>query len=158
MPIKMFGINIIYFLFAMLPAIATVVLIPRKVYKRYFLYGLIFGGIGDTVGTILLSNLNLIKYKNMGEFNVLGIYSIWTPMTCMFIMMLFLYFLPIRRLFLVPYVIAWVGLNWAVGFVMQQFGLFEYIGIYKYFAPLTFLLWYSGSAWIYLRAGDVYKV
>jgi len=69
--------------------------------------------------------------------------------------MIFFYFLPVRKAFLVPYILAFSLLNVAVGQVMTQFGLFEVIGIQKYLAPVVFVVWYSVSAWAYLRIGQI---
>jgi hypothetical protein len=91
----------------------------------------------------------------MGVFNVFVYFSIWTPITWMFTFMIFFYFLPVRKAFLVPYILAFSLLNVAVGQVMTQFGLFEVIGIQKYLAPVVFVVWYSVSAWAYLRIGQI---
>ncbi|MEJ6950353.1 hypothetical protein [Natronospora cellulosivora (SeqCode)] len=147
----MFGINIIYLVFAASVGAATVILIPRENYKHFFLYGLIFGGLADAFIVVFLTELNLIQYKNMGVFNVFDYFSIWTPLTWMFVFMIFFYFLPVRKSFLIPYIIAFSVLNIATGRVMSQLGLFELIGIQKYLSPFVFLLWYSISAWAYLH-------
>jgi len=152
---RMLDTTLIYFVFALLVGIITVLVIPRKVYKHYFLYGLMFGGIGDTLTATVFRYLNLIRFKNMGVFNVLGLFSIWTPITWMFAFMLFFYFLPVRKAFLVPYILAFAGINYAIGLVMEQFGLFEFIGNYRYFAPITFITWYVVSTWVYMRNGDI---
>ena len=81
----------------------------------------------------------------------MNIFSLWTPITWAFVFMLFFYFLPVRKVFLVPYILIFSLLSYSVGLVMQNFGLFEYIGIQKYLAPFTFLIWYSVSAWVFLR-------
>ncbi|AET67232.1 hypothetical protein Desor_1585 [Desulfosporosinus orientis DSM 765] len=142
---------IFYPIFAIVMILGALLLIPKNLYKKFFLYGLMFGGIGDSIIASLYTIFDFIKYKEMGPFNIMNIFSLWTPITWAFAYMIFFYFLPVRKAFLVPYVLIFSLLNYSVGLVMQNFGLFEYIGIYKYFAPLTFLIWYSVSALVYLR-------
>lgn len=141
----------IYPAFCFLVITGALLLIPKSSYKKFFLYGLIFGGVGDSVIAGLLTLLGLIKYKGMGPFNVFNIFSLWTPITWTFIFMIFFYFLPVRKGFLIPYILIFSALNYSVGFIMGNFGLFEYIGIYKYLTPITFIMWYSISAWLFFK-------
>jgi hypothetical protein len=39
--------------------------------------------------------------------------------------------------------------------MLQNFGLFKYIGIYKYFAPLVLTGWFGGAAWAYIKAEKI---
>ncbi len=150
------GKSIIFLLKALFFGLATVLIIPRDVYKRYFLYGFMFGAIGDIiVATLLGPVLHLIQYKNMGVFGLFGIVSFWTPIAWMFAFMLFFYFLPMRRIFLYPYIIGFAIFGYFLGIVLQQLDLYEYIGNYLYFAPITFIIWFSISAWVYLRNGHI---
>lgn len=151
-----FGKSIFFLFKALFFGLATVIVIPRNVYKRIFIYGFIFGAIGDTiVATITGPVLHLIKYKNMGPFNIFGIFSFWTPIAWMFALMLFFYFLPVRRAFLIPYIVGFALFGYFLGIVLQQLGLYEYIGIYIYFAPVTFIIWFSIAAWVYLKNGNL---
>ena len=89
----------------------------------------------------------------MGVFNILGLYSIWTPITWTFVFAIFLYLLPIRKVFLVPYIITFVGFNVAMGMVMHSLGLFEYKKpLYQYLDLISFSLWFIIAAWIYIKA------
>lgn len=149
---------IYYPIFAIIVILGALLLIPKNSYKKYFIYGLMFGGIGDSVIAVLYNYFGLIKYKEMGPFNIMNIFSFWTPITWAFIFMLFFYFLPVRKVFLIPYILIFSLLNYSVGLVMQNIGLFEYIGIQKYLAPFTFVIWYSVSAWVFLKNEHVAKV
>ncbi|ATW26155.1 hypothetical protein [Candidatus Formimonas warabiya] len=150
------GKSVFFFYKALLFGLATVIVIPRNVYKRYLIYGFMFGAIGDLiVATIFGPLLHIIRYKNMGVFNIFGIVSFWTPIAWMFAFMLFFYFLPVRRIFLYPYIIGFSFFGYMVGIVLKQLGLFEYIGSYIYFAPLTFIVWFSIAAWIYLKDSSI---
>ncbi len=141
----------IYPIFTIIVAAAALLIIPKEHYKHYFLYGFLFGGVGQILIASLLTALNLIQYKNMGPFNVLGLTSIWTPMTWALAFTIFFFLLPRRKVFLIPYVLTFAALSYSVGLVKEAFGLFEYIGFNRYTAPINFLVWYSVSAWVYLR-------
>ena len=41
----MFGKEIVFFYKALIFGIAALVLIPKQLYKKFFIYGLIYGGI-----------------------------------------------------------------------------------------------------------------
>ncbi|MFZ7103275.1 MAG: hypothetical protein ACOWWO_11565 [Peptococcaceae bacterium] len=154
--IDQLGNSIFFFLKAFFFGLATVIVIPRDVYKRYFIYGFIFGAIGDViVVTILGPVLHLIKYKNMGVFNIFGIVSFWTPIAWMFAFMLFFYFLPVRRIFLYPYIVGFAFYGYMVGIVLEHLNLYEYIGSYVHFAPLLFMVWFYIGALVYLRNGNI---
>lgn len=143
--------NIFYPSFAGISLILALILIPKNQYKKFFVYGLIFGGIGDGVIGTLHSLLGLIDYKNMGMWDLFGITSIWTLITWAFNFMIFFYFLPREKTFLYLYILAFVGLSYGVGLVMQNMGLFEYIGLLKFLAPVVFLAWYSFAAYVFLK-------
>lgn len=140
-----------YLIFAIALGLMSFLLIPRNLYKKYFLYGLLFGGIVDIALASLFHFMGFINYKNMGATNILGIFSFWTPITWTFYFMIYFYLLPVRKAFLVPYVFISVALNYSVGMVMSQSGLYEVIGVYKYIQPFIFLIWSVITAWIFLK-------
>ena len=144
----------IYPIFAGLVGVAAVILIPKEKFKKFFIYGILFGALADTVIVAIFSKwLNVFNYKNMGLFNILGLYSIWTPMTWTFMFAIYLYLLPVRRIFLVPYVLTFFGLNVATGMVLTAFGLFEYTAPFnKYIDMLIFITWLTVAAWVYIKA------
>lgn len=141
-----------YSIFAAITGLATFILIPRNLYKKFFLYGLMFGGIGDSVLASLVHFIGFLNYKNMGVTSIFGIFSFWTPITWTFYFMIFFYFLPVRKYYLVPYVLIFVAMNYSVGMVMSQSGLYEIIGVYKYIQPFVFLAWCTISAWTFHKS------
>ena len=152
----MFDKSIFFFVKALLFGIATVVVIPKHVYKRFLLYGFIFGAIGDVIVVILLGPiLHLIEYRNMGVFDIFGIISFWTPIAWMFAFMLFFYFLPVRKQFLYPYIVGFAAFGYMVGLVLQHLDMFRYLGNQIYFAPIVFILWFSIAAWVYMKNGNI---
>lgn len=146
------GVSIYFFIKAVLFGIATIVAIPKRVYKKYLLWGFLFGGIGELIMVTLFSRvLNLINYYNMGVFNIFNIMSFWTPIAWMFSFMLFFYFLPTHRYILLIYIIGFSIYGFMVGLVLQNIGLFKYEGLYIYFAPFVFFAWFSASAYVFFR-------
>lgn len=147
-----------YLLFAVTIGLATIILIPRNLYKKYLLYGLLFGGIGDSILVTIIHFLGYLNYKNLGVTSLFGIFSFWTPIAWTFYFMLFFYFLPRRKVFLAPYVLVFVALNYSVGTVMIQSGLYEVIGIYKYIQPFIYLAWCSISVWSFFKGERIIPV
>jgi len=151
----MFGKSIYFFYKALLFGIAAYAVIPRTEFKRYLIYGFIFGAIGDVLMVFTLDLLGLSKYHNMGPFSIWGLISFWTPIAWMFAFMIFFYFLPVRTVFLVPYIAGFALYAYMVGLVLSELGLFEYVGAYKYYAPLVFTAWFSIAAYVYFKVGNI---
>lgn len=149
------NISYIYILIAVVVSFIALVLIPKEKYKHYLLYGMIFGGIGEVMVVTLLTYIGLIKYKNMGPFNIFGLFPFWTPLTGLFLFMIFFYLLPARKGFLITYILCFTALNYGTGIIFKQFSLFEYPDIYLYIAPFISILWYSLSAFIYFRNENI---
>lgn len=147
----------IYLIFAGFIGVASIILIPKEKYKKFFIYGILFGALADTVIVAIFSKwLNIFNYKNMGPFNILGLYSVWTPMAWTFMFAIYLYLLPVRKVFLVPYVLTFFGLNVAAGMVLTAFGLFEYTAPYnKYIDMVIFITWLTVAAWAYIKAENI---
>lgn len=124
--------------------------VPKQEYKKTLLYGIVFGGIGNTLVVLLLSWLNLIEYKNMGPFKI-GPFTSWTPINWTLIFGLFFYLLPVRKLFIAAVIIAFAAFSYGVGLIFENFGVFRYIGFWRYVAPFLFLTWYSTAAYVYIR-------
>lgn len=143
--------SITYLLFALGMTVATLVVIPKNLYKKYLLYGLILGGLGEAISVTMATYLGLIRYYFLPPFSIFNIFSVWTPVTFMFVFSVFLYLMPVRKLYLIFYILGWTMLNYSVGLVLNQFGLFEYKGAGKFIAPIWFASWYILAAWIYMR-------
>lgn len=145
----------IYMLLALLSAAAFVVIVPKEMFKRNLLYGLVFGGLGDAALATVLTLVGLIKYRALGPFDILGIFSLWTPIGWTYAFGVFFHLLPRRRFFVFPYLAAFAGLSYGVGLVLQSYGLLESLGVHRYLAPVIFLAWYAVSAWAYYRLEEI---
>jgi hypothetical protein len=129
--------------------LATVLLIPRAVYRKFLIYGLMFGAASDIVLTTIFNKiLNMFKWLNAGPMNVWG-FNALVPVTFTFWMMLYLYFLPLRTIYLVPYVLIFTGISVAMGQVTRNLGLFTYRPGIEAIMISDFLSWYAVVAWLY---------
>jgi hypothetical protein len=130
----------------------TLLLIPRDQYKKFVIYGLITGAIGDTLFVSLLQKIfGLISYTDNGIFNVFGMNYI-VPFAWALVHMVYLYFLPARKLFLYPYIALFALLSEGYGIVIHNLGLFDFNPIYYfYIAPFIFLIWWGSSAWFFRK-------
>ncbi|WP_148133629.1 hypothetical protein [Candidatus Formimonas warabiya] len=151
----MFGKSIFFFYKALLFGLSAYLVIPRAEFKKFFIFGFFFGGIGDIIVIVILSNLNLIAYKNMGPFSIWGLFSFWTPIAWLFAFMLFFYFLPVRKKFFYPYILGFALFAHMVGLVLEKLGLYQYMGTYIYYAPIVFIIWFSLAAYVYLKSGRI---
>ena len=92
--------NLLYPVFLLIVFSLTVILIPREVYKKYMIYGMLVGGLGDVLSVFVYQNLlGFMWFKNQGLFYVLGQHAL-SPLCWTFTVMIFLYFLPAKRFFL----------------------------------------------------------
>ncbi|SEP41110.1 hypothetical protein [Propionispora vibrioides] len=142
-------ISYIFMIFAVMVGVAYILLVPKEQYKRYLLYGLTFGSIVDVILVSILTYMGLLKYQNMGAFNVLGIISAWTPVSWGLTFSIFFYLMPKRKSFLLAYVPAFAALSQIIGMVFRNYGLIEYRGRFLLF--FVFLVWYAFAAWAYRR-------
>jgi hypothetical protein len=151
----MIGKEIIFFYKAILFAVTTFVMIPKQYYKKFFIYGFIYGGILDIVIIFILEAFGLIEYKNMGVFNIFDKFSFWTPIAWLFVFMLYFYLLPEKKKYLYPYFLGFTFFGIMVGQVLKNFGLYDIKPIYKYFQPLIIFSWFALSAWIYIKGEQI---
>lgn len=60
------GNEIVFLIKAVFFGLAAIIIIPKEFYKKYLIYGLLLGAIGDTLITLIAKLLSLYKYQNMG--------------------------------------------------------------------------------------------
>ena len=53
----MIGKEIFFFYKALFFGLVAVIFIPKELYKKYFIYGLLFGGLGDYIMTITFGKI-----------------------------------------------------------------------------------------------------
>lgn len=153
MPLWMYYIYFFAFL-----AFGFFVIVPKQYYKKFLLYGLILGAGWQVVIGSSFILFGFIKYKNFGPFGIENGISFWTPITWMFAMGIYLYLLPVRKEFFIPYFILWILLNFVVGRALTNLELFEATGIFKYGMIVNFAIWYSFAAWVFRKYEQRLKI
>lgn len=148
--------NTYYLLFALAFGAAALILIPKQLYKKFFIYGLLFGGAFNIITILTLSGIfHLFQYFQIGPAGIWGLFSFFTPVTWVFVVMLYLYFLPVRKIFLYPYILGFIVFAYMFGLPLEGLGLFKFYHNYQYFQPLTFIIWFSLAAWAYIKGEKV---
>lgn len=146
------GKEIYYLLIALVAGIASLVIIPKAKYKKFFIYGLLLGGGANICIILVLSSIfHLFEYRYLGTTGIGGIFSFFTPVAFMFIFMIFFYLLPVRKIFFYPYIIGFVVFAYMFGQLLRGLGLFKLYKNYQYLEPVTFLVWFSLAAWFYIK-------
>lgn len=142
--------------FLLMVFILSLIYIPKKDYKEYFIYGVLLGGLGDVLVVGLFQNiLNIIWFKNAGIFNALG-QNLLSPPCWLFVVMLFLRFLPGRRPFLYLYIITVAFSSVGYGILVRNVGLFDYQPwFYPVFSFLTFLGWWCFITWLFFKTSTL---
>lgn len=152
----MFSRDIYYLIFALAFGVATIILIPKQLYKKFFIYGLLFGGAFNVLVILTLSGVfHLFKYLHLGPLGIWGLFSFFTPITWVFVLMIYLYFLPVRKIFLYPYIAGFIAFAYMFGLSLKGLGLFELYKNYQYLEPVNFILWFSLAAWAYIKGERV---
>ncbi|MDX9873219.1 MAG: hypothetical protein RBT41_12520 [Clostridia bacterium] len=151
--------TLFYPAFLLLVFILSLIYIPKKDYKEYFIYGVILGGLGDVFVVTLFQNvLHIMWFKNQGIFNALG-HHLLSPPSWLFVIMIFLRFLPYKRLFLYPYIVAFACSSVAYGIMVKNVGLFDYQPwFYPFAAFAIFLGWWCTIAFVFIKTSSLFKV
>jgi len=150
--------TLFYPVYLVLAVILTLIFIPKKHYKEYFIYGFLIGGLGDFMAVSLFQNiLHIIWFKNLGIFNING-QHILSPCSWTVTVMLFLRFLPDRRFFMYFYILTYAGFSVSYGILVKNVGLFDFRPLlYPYFSFLIFLSWWCFAAWFFLKTSSLAK-
>src|SRR5690554_276953 len=94
-----------YPIYTAIIALALVLLVPRNEIRRLFIYGIIFGALGDFVTVLLLMLFNIGGHMNYGPFGFLGI-AFFPIMAWTLWFIMFFYYMPKQPIFLYIYVFA----------------------------------------------------
>lgn len=148
--------SLFYPVFLVTVFILTLIFIPKDKYKEYFLYGFLVGCLGDIIVVFFCQDiLGLMWFKNLGMFNVLNQMAL-SPLCWTVTIMIFLYFLPRKRLFLYPYVLTWALVSLGYGYMVHNAGLYDFVHwFYPFPAYIVFLGWWSLTAWLFLKTSPL---
>ncbi|CUH97648.1 putative membrane protein [Propionispora sp. 2/2-37] len=138
--------------------IFTLIFIPKKDYKEFFIYGLLIGALGDMLIVGLMQNfLQVMWFKNMAIFAVLG-QNLLSPPSWLVTVMLFLRFLPHRRWFRYPYIFTFACTSVAYGLLVRNANLYDFQAwLYPIPAFFIFLGWWSLAAYLFLKTSSLAK-
>ncbi|SEO76826.1 hypothetical protein [Propionispora vibrioides] len=139
----------LYIILTAITGFGFLLLIPKHQYKRYFLYGVVLGGLVDIAIVLTLTLLGQVRYANMGHFSAFGLIHAFAPVSWSFTFAMFLYFLPKRTTFFWLYIFAFAVLNLKVATIMQSFDTYGYSNAFV--LTIVFLLWGYGAAYVYRR-------
>ncbi|MDQ7093613.1 hypothetical protein REC12_08430 [Desulfosporosinus sp. PR] len=131
--------------------IPTLIFIPKEQYKKFLIFGFVLGGVVDVLTIVVIGNMMGEFHYIAGSLEAFGI-PVFIPIAFTFVWMLFLYFLPFRVEFLIPYVIGFVCFAIMLGFVQQNLGFFQFEHGPTHAVisqVITFGIWFSASALIY---------
>lgn len=131
--------------------IPTLIFIPKEQYKKFLIFGFVLGGIVDVLTIIFIGNMMGEFFYIAGPLAAFGI-PVFIPIAFTFVWMLFLYFLPVRLEFLIPYIAGFVGFAVMLGFVQQNLGYFKFGHGTTHSVIsqiISFSIWFSVSALIY---------
>lgn len=148
--------TLFYPTYMLIAFIVVLLTIPQRDLKKYFIYGVLFGGLGDIIIVGLYQNiLHIIWFKNAGIFNVLGQNLLSAP-SWILTVMIFLRFLPIRKLFQYAYVLGFGAFSVGYGYLVQNVGLFDFKPwVYPLFSYFTFTFWWAAITWVFVKTSSL---
>jgi len=151
-------LTLFYPIYILIAFIVVLLTIPQRDLKKYFIYGVLFGGVGDVIVVGLYQNvLHIIWFKNAGIFNVLGQHLL-SPPSWILTVMIFLRFLPLRKLFQYAYVLGFGAFSVGYGYLVYNVGLFDFKPwVYPLFAYLTFTFWWSTITWVFVKTSSLIR-
>ncbi|WP_042331710.1 hypothetical protein [Desulfosporosinus orientis] len=148
--------TLFYPTYILLAFITVLLFIPQKDIKNYFIYGILFGGLGDIIVVALFQNVfHFISFKNAGIFSVLG-QNLLSPPSWILTVMIYLRFLPHRKVFQYPYVLAFGAFSVGYGYLVHNVGLFDFRPwFYPFFGYLTFAMWWATITWVFVKTSSL---
>lgn len=147
-----------YPVFLFLTFCLTLIFIPKNKYKEYLIYGLLVGGLGDVLVVGLEQNiLGIMWFKNQGLFYVFKMMALSPPSWAVTVM-LFLYFLPVKRSFRYPYIFTWGCTSLGYAYVVRNANLYDFVSwLYPIPELICFLFWWSFAAWLFRKTSPLAK-
>ncbi|MHB8075394.1 hypothetical protein [Desulfosporosinus fructosivorans] len=142
----------LYFIYPIFTTIFSVILlanVPRKEIQRLSIYGIIFGGILDSLIHIFGYFTGLFAWINYGPFGFIGVH-IFANVSWSIFFILYFYFLPPQKP--LNYVFAGSG----IFFSLMYYNMVVDLGILKsssrvWLPLLGFVVWFSIATWGYYK-------
>ena len=141
-----------YFMFPIFTMVFSIVLlanVPRKEIQRLSIYGIIFGGILDSLVHLFGYFTGLFSWINYGPFGFIGVH-IFANVSWSIFFILYFYFLPLQK----P--LNYVFFGSGIFFSLMYYNMVVDLGILKsssrvWLPLLGFVLWFSIATWGYFK-------
>jgi len=141
-----------YFMFPIFTMVFSIVLlanVPRKEIRRLSIYGIIFGGILDSLVHLFGYFTGLFSWINYGPFGFIGVH-IFANVSWSIFFILYFYFLPLQK----PLNYVFVGSG--IFFSLMYYNMVVDLGILKsssrvWLPLLGFVVWFSTATWGYYK-------
>ena len=139
----------IYPIFTMIFSIVLLANVPRKEIRRLSIYGIIFGGILDSLVHLFGYFTGLFSWINYGPFGFIGVH-IFANVSWSIFFILYFYFLPLQK----PLNYVFVGSG--IFFSLMYYNMVVDLGILKsssrvWLPLLGFVVWFSIATWGYYK-------
>jgi hypothetical protein len=150
--------NLYYPIYLILALSLTIIFIPKKDYREYFIYGFLLGGLGDMLMVGLLQNiLHVMWFKNAGIFDVLG-QNFLSPPSWTCTVMLFLFFAPRKGGALYLYLLTFAAYSVGYGLMTRNADLFDFRPwLYPVVSYFIFLGWWIVIIWVFKKTSRLAK-
>jgi len=134
----------------------TLIFIPKKDYKEYFIQGIMTGAALDILIVAIFQDLfHIIQFKNQWVFEALGQNAL-SPFCWLFVTMLYLYFLPEKRLLRFIYYAASGASSVIFGYFVHNANLFDFQPwFYPFFSFVIFTIRWIFVAWVFVRTSPL---
>jgi len=138
-----FKLQYIYIIYTLALGIMALAVVPRPEIRRLSFLGIIYGAITDFWIIIFATHLLEVGgYKNYFPFGFMGI-PFFPLLAWTFYFILYLFFLPQRKPWIIIYIIAAAGYSTIFSIILQNLGIFQW-NVGRLFIPfLIYLTWFS---------------
>lgn len=144
------SLHFVYPLYTSILAITLYLLIPQKLIRSLFIYGIIFGAVMDFFAIVLFTLfLGVGGYVNYGPFGFMGIpFFPLMAWSCYFI--LYLYFLP-NKPFVYIYPVIAASYSTLFSNILQNIGIFKWNNGRVILPFIIYIVWHVTVTWVYIR-------
>ncbi len=141
----------LYLIYPIYTAILGIILIsvaPRKKIKELAFYGIILGGVMDTLAIFLLTFLlNLGEYINFGPFGFKGL-PFFPPIAWSIWFVMFFYFLPDKAVLKHIYIITAAAYAVLFSNILANLGIMRWTKSEIIIPFIIYIIWFFTVVWI----------
>ncbi len=142
---------LIYPIYTAILGIILISVVPRKDIKELAFYGIVLGGVMDTLVIFLVSFLlNLVKYINYGPFGFKGL-PFFPPIAWTIWFIMIFYFIPDKNIHKHIYIITAAGYSVMFSNILAKLGIMRWNKSEIIIPFIIYLVWYYTVVWIKKR-------